>query len=158
MRLFRRLHHPIVTLLGWSLIDLLILKLFKPCLHDACWLARVKFRGRCMQCMESWSGWTLKRVATYIMRLAWNVCACIPGTWLGRTNLHRVNLALRPWFLYQESSEGWWLVDRKVFRRMLSCRSPLTLLKEIISVNIGHYTQIISTKCWAIYFETRRYL
>jgi hypothetical protein len=52
---------------------------FKSRLHDASWLARVKSRGcgrrRFMQHMESSTGWTSKRVASSIVRLAWNVCA-----------------------------------------------------------------------------------
>jgi hypothetical protein len=51
----------------------------KPRLRDASWLARAKFRGRAswrfVQVMESSRGWTLKRVATSIVLLAWNVCA-----------------------------------------------------------------------------------
>jgi hypothetical protein len=61
--------------------------------HDASWLARVKPREcglarvkprECarwcfMHIMTNWTGWTLKRVATSITLLAWNVCARIPG-------------------------------------------------------------------------------
>jgi hypothetical protein len=59
------------------------------------WLARFKSRGcarrRFMQVMESSTGWTLKRVATSIILFAWNVCHRIPGIWLARVNLYRVN-------------------------------------------------------------------
>jgi hypothetical protein len=38
-------------------------------------------------------GLTLKRVATSIILLAWNICAHILGIWLVRANLYRVNVA-----------------------------------------------------------------
>jgi hypothetical protein len=47
-----------------------------------------------MQVMASLTSSTLKRVATSIKLLAWNVCVRIPGTWLARVKLHRVNAAL----------------------------------------------------------------
>jgi hypothetical protein len=41
------------------------------------------------------TGWTLNRVATCIMRLAWNVCAHIPIRALLQANLHRAHAASR---------------------------------------------------------------
>jgi hypothetical protein len=71
---------------------------FKPCLHVASWLARVKFqrgkRTRFMQIMESSAGWNLKRIPTSIFYLH-ERSARILGSCLARANLHRVNATVR---------------------------------------------------------------
>jgi hypothetical protein len=72
-------------------------KAWKPHLQLASLLARVKCRGfahrRFMQVMKRSIGLTLKRLATFTILLAWNVCARIPGSWLARANLHGANAA-----------------------------------------------------------------
>jgi hypothetical protein len=45
-------------------------------------------------CIESSTGWTLKRLATCVMQLSWNVCTHMPASGLVPANLHCVHEAL----------------------------------------------------------------
>jgi hypothetical protein len=81
-------------------------------------------RGTCLLSVtqEKSFDFALKRPATYIVLLAWTICA-FPGTWFARANLHRVNGALGSTFRLRTCTQAkpvWCVQGQRKAKRIKS--------------------------------------